>query len=182
MTDKDCPLCKNERWIGVADISYYAHGEAKEKLKTKRMIGVRTIAKPCPECEPDGFYGKNKNGEIALLNSPLIEYVKFLYDYPDALCLATTEFYLWLRRERPLLFDDVVKNNKYGFDFSLVNREVIDFYDEQIKKLKGRSIKSLVTAATHEIKNEWNQGSERAAEAERTAKQLRFMPDEDVPF
>ena len=182
MTDKDCPLCKNERWVSIVDRQEYSEEKAAQVLSSKQLVFMRLRYVPCPECEPDGWYVKNKKGDMVLKAGSFVDALVTAQNYPQYERLLHTHFFCWLRMYRPQMLAEIYNEGRYGLDERKVDRAVTDNYlvmSEADKRKAG----NVVRSAIHEIKTEWNQGSERAAELERTSKQLRHLPDDDeVPF
>lgn len=178
----DCPLCQKERWIGVPDRRIYTEAKAAEFLRNKVMPFIRTVSIPCPECQPDGIFAKNKKGDMVIKHWPLQTYMDSIAHQPDLIRLVNTYLYCWFRMNRPNMLAETFNSGRYGLDIAQVDHSLTDSYlvmSEADKRKAGNVVKSAI----HEIKTEWNQGSERAAELERTSKQLRHLPDDDeVPF
>lgn len=181
MTDKDCPLCKNERWVSIVDRQEYTEARAAQVLAAKQLVFMRLRFVPCPECQPDGWYVKNKKGDMVLKAGNFLDALISAQNYPQYERLLHTHFYCWLRMHRPQMMTEIYSEGRYGLDERKIDKTVTDSYLVMTEEEKRRAA-NPVKAAVHTIPKEYSHGSERQAELERNAKQLKFMPDDDVPF
>ena len=120
-----CPFCHDSTWVTIPDPGI-TERDAMGIITKKTMVFLHTICVPCPECQPDGGFIKNKDGTTKLAHQPFSFYLES--DRSQYVRLLSTYLFLWLRVNRPGMEREVFESGRFGLSIDNVDRAACDSY------------------------------------------------------